>query len=118
MSLIRISIKKLRLFGFHGLHVEERTAGAEYEVAMEIFFEAKALITRLDETIDYVRVHEIIRLEMENPRPLLETVGMEIANRVKEVYPQIMEINITISKINPPLVNFRGELGVSVINRY
>jgi 7,8-dihydroneopterin aldolase/epimerase/oxygenase len=118
MSLIRISINKLRLFGFHGLHIEERTAGAEYEIGMEIYFAADRKITRLDETVDYVNVHEIIRKEMENPRPLLETVGMEIANRVKEVYPYIVEINITISKINPPLVNFRGELGVSVINRY
>jgi dihydroneopterin aldolase len=118
MSLIRISINKLRLFGFHGLHIEERTAGAEYEISMEVFFEATQKISRLEETVDYVRVHGIIRKEMENPRPLLETVGMEIANRVKEVYPFITEINITISKINPPLVNFRGELGVSVINRF
>jgi dihydroneopterin aldolase len=43
---------------------------------------------------------------------------MEIANRVKDDYPSVSEINITISKINPPLANFRGELGVSIINRY
>lgn len=118
MSLIRISISKLRLFGFHGLHIEERTAGAEYEISMEIFFEATKKITRLEETVDYVKVHEILRKEMENPWSLLETVGMEISKRVKEVYPYVSEINITISKINPPLVNFRGELGVTIINRY
>ncbi len=118
MSLIRVSLDKIRMFGFHGLHAEERSAGAEYEISMEIYFKADKKISRLDETVDYVKVHEIIRSEMENPRPLLETVGMEIANRVKDDYAYVSEINITISKINPPLVNFRGELGVSVINRY
>jgi dihydroneopterin aldolase len=118
MSLVRISLDKIRMFGFHGLHAEERSAGAEYGISMEIFFIADQKILKLDDTVDYVSVHEIIRDEMNNPRPLLETVGMEIANRVKDVYPNVSEINITISKINPPLANFRGELGVSIINRY
>jgi dihydroneopterin aldolase len=118
MSLIRISLDKIRMFGFHGLHPEERSAGAEYEISMEIFFQADKKILKLDETVDYVKVHDIIRAEMNNPRPVLETVGMEIANRVKDDYPSVSEINITISKINPPLANFRGELGVSIINRY
>lgn len=118
MSLIRISLDKIRMFGYHGLHAEERSAGAEYGISMEIFFNADTKITKLDETVDYVKVHDIIRSEMSHPRPLLETVGQEIANRVKEAFPGVAEINITISKINPPLTNFRGELGVSVINRY
>ncbi len=118
MSLVRISLSKIRMFGFHGLHAEERLAGAEYEISMEVYFTAAHMISKLDETVDYVNIHEIIRAEMNNPRPLLETVCMEIANRVKEHYPNVSEINITISKINPPLANFRGELGVSIINRY
>lgn len=117
MNQIRIELAKLKIFAHHGVHEEERKAGAEFEVKMDIRFNTGNTIQALDQTVDYTAVYSIIREEMARPRPLLETVGTEIVNRVRLAYPYVEEINITISKINPPLANFRGELGVSVTNR-
>lgn len=118
MNLVRINLAKIRMFAHHGIYREERVVGAEFEVSMDVGFETAGIITSLEDTVNYVKLHDIIRTEMSNPRPLLETVGMEIADRVKALFPHIREINITISKINPPLANFRGELGISVVRRY
>jgi dihydroneopterin aldolase len=118
MNLVQINLAKIRIFAHHGVHEEERVVGTEFEVSMQVSFEALGTITELDQTVNYVALHEIIRREMNEPRPLLETVGMEIANRVKASFPIAREINITISKLHPPLANFRGELGISIVNRY
>jgi dihydroneopterin aldolase len=117
MNLIRIEMKRLKIFAHHGVHEEELKAGAEFEVRMDILFKANQTIQELNQTVDYTTVYNIIREEMAQARPLLETVGAEIVNRVRLAYPYVEEINITISKIHPPLANFRGELGVTVTNR-
>ena len=114
MTTVRVSLDKLRLFGFHGIHKEERIAGTEFEISMYICYKANELINKLDQTVDYTVLYNIIRETMVIPFPLLETMGGTIADRVKTRFPQITEINITISKINPPVVNFRGELGVTL----
>lgn len=118
MTQVRIRLKNLRMFAHHGIHPEEQRAGAEFEVNMEVSFPADQMIRSIDETIDYTRVEQVIRDTMSVPFPLLETTGMEIANRVKDDFPLVTEINITISKISAPLINFRGELSVSIIKRY
>ena len=114
MNTIRVSLSKLRLFGYHGIHPEEKIAGTEFEISMDICYTSDDLVTSLEQTVDYTDLYSIIRETMKVPFPLLETMGTAIANEVKTKYDQVKEINITISKINAPVVNFRGELGVTI----
>jgi 7,8-dihydroneopterin aldolase/epimerase/oxygenase len=116
--MIKISLARLKMFGYHGLHREEKITGAEFEIQLDVFFEPKEMIRDIAQTVNYEELYTIIRNKMQVPADLLETIGMEISNSVKELYPEVKEINITISKINPPLMNFRGELSVSVINAF
>jgi dihydroneopterin aldolase len=118
MTSVTISIDKLRMFAHHGIHAEERLAGAEFEVDLQAEYPANEMINALDQTIDYTRVLDIVKEEMLIPRPLLETVGMSIAERVKDEFKTVQRINITIRKINPPVVNFRGQLSVSIQKTY
>jgi dihydroneopterin aldolase len=114
MTTLRVSLDKLRLYGYHGIHKEEKIAGTEFEISMNICYHAHEPINTLEQTVDYTVLYNIIRETMRIPYPLLETMAGTIAEKVKVRFPQITEINITISKINPPVVNFRGELGVTL----
>lgn len=114
--MIKISLTKIRLFGYHGLHNEEKITGAEFELNMDVIFNASQRITELHQTIDYTVLYTIIRESMDRTAPLLETIVQDIEQRVREIFPETSQINITISKINPPLINFRGQLSVSLIN--
>ena len=114
MTTIRVSLHKLRLFGYHGIHPEEKIAGTEFEITMQVSYQTNETISEIGQTVDYTAVYDIIRKTMLIPFPLLETMGTAIASEVKSRFSQVNEINITISKINPPVVNFRGELGVTV----
>jgi 7,8-dihydroneopterin aldolase/epimerase/oxygenase len=116
--MIKISLDKLKMFAFHGIHPEERTAGAAFEIQMDVLFEPDGYIREISQTINYVDLYEMIRDRMKEPSGLLETVCMDISRQVKERYPVVKEINITISKLNPPLANFRGELSVTLTNTF
>ena len=116
--MIKISLDKLKMFAFHGIHPEERSAGTAFEIQMDVYFEPDGYIQDIGQTINYLDLYEIVRNRMKLPSDLLETVCMDISRQVKERYPEVKEINITISKLNPPLANFRGELSVTLTNTF
>ena len=116
--MIKISLCQIKLFGYHGIHDEEKVAGAEFEVNMDVYFDPGEKIREIQQTIDYTILYGIIKERMNTPAELLESLAQDISSEVKERFPQVTQINITISKINPPLVNFRGQLSVSLINDF
>ena len=118
MSSYTISLEHIRLFGYHGIHPEETLAGGEFDVDMQVRFSQDNKITQLHETVDYTVIYTIVREIMHQPTPLLETLCWEIGTAVKDRFQDLSEINITISKINPPVGNFQGQLKVSWHKQY
>lgn len=114
--MIKISLSHIRLYGYHGIHPEERITGGEFEVNLDVFFEPEGRISTIKETIDYTSLYQIVRQKMNKPADLLETLAQDIETSIRQNFPLIKQINITISKINPPLTNFRGRLSVSLVN--
>ena len=118
MTDILIQLERLRIFAHHGIHAQERMAGAEFEVDVQVRYSAQGMIGALVQTIDYTRVLQIVRQQMNDPRPLLETVAMDMAETIRQQFIQAKEINITIRKIHPPILNFRGRLAVTLHKTY
>jgi dihydroneopterin aldolase len=83
MTTVRVSLDRLRLFGYHGIHPEEKIAGTEFEISMDISYQTSETVSNIDQTVDYTAVYEIIRKTMLIPFPLLETMGTAIAGEVK-----------------------------------
>jgi dihydroneopterin aldolase len=86
--MIKISLNKLKLFGYHGLHQEEKLTGAEFEVSMDVYFDVSERITHLHETVDYTVLYNIVRERLNEPAELLETIVQDISARVSENLPQ------------------------------
>ena len=114
--MIKISLSQVKLFGHHGIHPEEKITGAEFEVNMDVYYVPGGQITDISQTIDYTVLYQIVADRMKKPSDLLETLVQDMYRAVRERFPQARQINITISKINAPLINFRGRLSVSQIN--
>jgi len=114
--MIKISLSNIMLFGHHGIHPEEKITGGEFEINMDVSYVPDQSITDISQTIDYTILYDIILKRMKKPADLLETLVQDIDREVRERFPQTRQINITISKIHAPLINFRGRLSVSLIN--
>lgn len=114
-SQISIHLKGLRFFAHHGLYDFEKENGNEFELDASISFERPhGKIIHISDTINYATVHEIISSEMKKPRELLETFLDELAQKLKEAFSQIAEINLTIYKLTAPIEGLTGKVGVSL----
>jgi 7,8-dihydroneopterin aldolase/epimerase/oxygenase len=113
-----IQLHHLNFFSFHGVHEEERILGGAYEVNIDINFSAKAAITALEQTIDYVGIYEVIKQQMNQPTALLETVAQNMAGAIYTFNTQADTVTISIKKLHPPIENFQGSVGVRYTKQF
>lgn len=111
--MITIHLNHLKFFSFHGIYEEEKILGNEFEVNVSITFEDVGYITKLQQTINYALVHEIIKQRMTIPTALLETLAQDLALKIYEDDNRIKSITVTVEKKNPPISNIQGSVCVS-----
>ena len=110
--MVTVKINKLKLYGYHGLHKEEAIIGGEFELNLYADYEEKGIINLIEQTINYVHIVEIIKKEFSIRYDLLESLAQQIAIQVYNENPFIKNINISIEKLNAPILNFTGTVGV------
>ena len=100
-----ISINKLRIYAFHGVLDLEHSVGNEYQIDCQIEADLnKAMQSdQMSDTINYAEVVEVIKREMIIPSTLLEHVSGRIFEKFQKQWPNIIHIDLTISKITPPI---------------
>ena len=111
--MFTIHLHQLRFFSFHGIYEEEKILGNEYEVNASVTFIENETVTELHQTIDYVRIYDIIKERMNIPIPLLETMAQDLAQQIYDADNRITSISIDVKKVYPPIPNFQGAVGVS-----
>ena len=111
--MLTIELSKLLFHANHGLYKEENLLGGTFEVNVTIVHLPKQYpVLHLDETIDYAAVYKIIKEQMLNPKPLLETVASTIADEIFKHFPSVIEVTVSVTKIKPPMIGFEGSVGV------
>lgn len=100
-----ITLEGMRFHARHGVHEAERVLGGEYVIDVAVRFGiAKAAATdNLEHALNYETVHQICRLEMQQPRQLLETVVNGIIVKMKAQFAGMEALRVQVRKINPPL---------------
>lgn len=116
--MFTIHLKKLQFFSFHGMHEEEKILGNEYEVNVEVVFDEKGTITKIDDTINYVTIFELVKQRMNIPTPLLETVAQDIADKVYAADNRVRSIRVLVEKKNPPIANIQGSVSVTYTKEF
>ena len=116
--MIKVELKNVHFHAFHGLYEEEKKAGNNYEFNLSVNLETEKIITNLNETVNYAKLYELVKTEMIIPRPLLETLLMELAEKIQEEFPFVKEINMSVAKLNAPIINFIGSASVTYKKTY
>ena|SRR5690554_1311028 len=101
----RIKLQNIRVFSNHGCLEEEAKIGSEYRVDLEIAADLgiSAQSDELSDTVDYVHLNAIVKEEMAKRAKLLEKVAQCIIDRIFDEIALVNEVNIEVSKINPPI---------------
>ncbi|HEV8284983.1 MAG TPA: dihydroneopterin aldolase [Chitinophagaceae bacterium] len=117
--MVCIKLKQLRFFAHHGLYEEERKVSNEFIVDLEIFFESSVtVITKMNETINYIKLYELVKKHMLQTTDLIETLAMKITEAIHGSYPQVKKVLISITKKYPPVINFSGNVAVSYVKEF
>jgi 7,8-dihydroneopterin aldolase/epimerase/oxygenase len=100
-----VSVKGLKLFGFHGCHPEEVKTGGRFEIDIHVESDmAKAIAgDNVEHAIDYVILMTIAKKQMQIRCNLIETVAANIAQEIKAVYSNSVRISVTVKKMSPPV---------------
>ena len=100
-----ITLDSLRFYAYHGAEPQEAIVGAWYTVDINITADVTAAILSddLNTTINYAKVAEIIKQQMQIRSALLEHVAGRIANALLNGFPAITSLTIKVCKENPPV---------------
>jgi dihydroneopterin aldolase len=110
-----IELKDIRLYGSHGVYHGESKTGNIYQIDLCVKYEeGSANFNTINDTISYVELYEILRQRMQSPTALLEKLCNEIIAQIRQQYPFIAEAGISIYKLQAPIQNFEGKVGVSL----
>ncbi|MDR3142038.1 MAG: dihydroneopterin aldolase [Tannerellaceae bacterium] len=100
----KIELKDLKFYAYHGVLPQETRVGNNYIITVALTVPlAKAMISDdLGDTVNYADVYAVIKREMAIPSKLLEHVAGRILHSLKRHFPQLTEIKLSVSKLNPP----------------
>ena len=104
-----IRLNNIVVYGFHGVHPEEKKLGQRFEIDMEyqLASPASPWVDEERATISYVNAHKIIcDVCEEQSFNLIETLG----NRIIEEMNSRYDVNFFVVRIRKPSVPIQGIL--------
>ena len=100
-----IRLEKLRFRALHGVLPQERTVGGDFVVTLRIGYpyEQAMETDAVGDTLDYAAVYRLVEREMALPSQLLEHVAGRIVKALLRDFPQIVSIDLWLTKVCPPM---------------
>lgn len=100
-----IYINEARIHARHGVMPQETAVGADFIVSLRAGYDISraAMTDDVADTLSYADMLAIVNREMEIPSKLLEHVAGRIAKALLKAFPDITSIDLSITKVNPPM---------------
>lgn len=113
----KIYLRNVRFHAFHGVLPQEGIVGNDYLVnlVLDHDFSSAMQTDDLQGTLNYAEVYQKVREEMAVPSKLLEHVAGRIAHRLFSDFPEIQKLQLSITKVNPPMGADSDGAGVEVV---
>ncbi len=117
--MVTVQLHNLIMHAFHGLYVEEHTTGNNYEINLDVSYEEGiSQFESIQNTISYEDLFGIVKKRMQVPTPLLEKVCESIIRHIRHQYPVVTEVTISMFKLQPPIENLQGKVGVTMRKKF
>ena len=101
----KVSLQGMEFYARHGYYEEERVIGNKYrvDVTIELDFSDASEDDKLEGTVDYEKLYEIVKEVMSIDAKLLEHLAGKMIKSIKSSFSQIKQVEVSISKFNPPI---------------
>lgn len=113
----KIYLRNVRFHAFHGVLPQEGIVGNDYLVNLVLDYDFSSAMKTddLQGTLNYAEVYQKVREEMAVPSKLLEHVAGRIAHRLFSDFPEIQKLQLSITKVNPPMGGDSDGAGIEVV---
>ena len=100
-----IELEEMRFWAYHGCLESERSNGNLFLVDFrgELDMRKAAGSDKLEDTVNYGLVYDLVKEEMSMPSDLLENVAGRIVRRIAERCPEFVRFSVRVSKRRPPV---------------
>ena len=113
--MLSIQLKDIRLHATHGIYKGEAITGNIYHIDLTVKYdESGSDFNSLNDTINYVELYEILKQRMISRSALLEKLCDSVIKEIHQRFPYISEVTISVYKIQAPIENFEGKVGVTL----
>lgn len=101
----KIILEGMEFYAYHGHFEEEQIVGGKFivDIIIETKIDKAGFSDCLEDALDYQSVYKDIKTEMEVKSHLLENIVSRIETALFKKYPSIESLELTVSKINPPV---------------
>lgn len=101
----KVALEGMEFYARHGYYEEERKIGNKYsvDVELDVDFTDAAMDDRLDGTVNYERVYEVVAEVMNIDAQLLEHLAGKMIRQLKSEFPQVSQVKVKVCKYNPPI---------------
>jgi dihydroneopterin aldolase len=109
-----IQIENMEFYSFHGHFREERIVGNKFrvDIVIETDMTLPAASDNLKDAVNYQRVYEIVKSQMETKSHLLEHIASRILDAVYTEMAGIKKITVKVYKMNPPMGGKIGSVSI------
>lgn len=109
-----ILIENMEFYSFHGHFKEERIVGNKFLVDLTIETDMKipAETDNLKDAVNYQRIYELVKQQMELKSHLLEHIAGRILDSIYDEVNGISKITVKVSKMNPPMGGKIGSVSI------
>jgi dihydroneopterin aldolase len=99
---MKIELRGLELFGYHGVHAYEREQGQRFLYDVELEVGERGADDRIEHAVDYSLVAAAVREVAAEPRRLLETVATALVKALDERFePEWVRVRVRKPDVRP-----------------
>ena len=114
--LYTIRLQQMEFRAYHGCYDLEQQVGNRFIVELTITTPLGEVATEdaVEKAVNYLTVYETVREVMRIKCRTIERVAQNIISAVRELYPEIVEVECMVAKLAPPLGGKIGKVSVTL----
>ena len=111
-----IDLEEMEFYAYHGCFREENVVGNRFLVNISIRTDmSRPMQTdNINDALNYVKVYELVRTEMQQTSNLLEHVTARVIDSLYRHFAEIQWARVKISKMNPPMGGQMNNVSVTL----
>jgi dihydroneopterin aldolase len=100
-----VFLRHVRFYAFHGVMPQESKVGGDFDVDLRVGYPLEQAMEsdEVNDTLNYAALYALVEQEMKQPSKLLEHVAGRIMAAIGKAFPLVTSINLTLTKLNPPM---------------